>query len=89
MQDEDAREQILKLLARTTAIRNLLARMLANEARRSGAEPQALLRWYSELGDLKGAQAEEHNPELIEITEGVRAETDWILAEAQAILNRL
>ena len=85
-QDDEARAQILALTARSMAVRDIVARMLAYEAKRS-SDPMALLQNYSDHADGKLERAEKASPELIETSETLRAETDWILVEAKALLD--
>jgi hypothetical protein len=84
--DPQLRDHILLLTARTVAMRDILARILAHEAQRSD-DPDAVLRHYSEAGDARIEHAEKRSPSTFEISEAIRVQTDWILAAAKVILE--
>ena len=84
MEDTEARAIIKTLTLRVLAMRDVVARLLAYEARRHG-DPAELLRDFSEATESRIAQVSSRKPSLAS-EEGIRKEIDWIVAAAQKML---
>jgi hypothetical protein len=83
-EDKKAREEIAKLGARSLAMRDILAWLLACEATRA-EDPDALLQSFSETGDKRVAKLP---PDHMPFAEEIRKEFDWMLATAKKMLAK-
>jgi hypothetical protein len=81
MSDDHAAEVIKFLVARSLAMGDVVARLLAHEAVRSG-DTTDTLREFSEMGDKRLAYSPAQTAFRLQFGEAIRAETDWLIAAA-------
>jgi len=84
MEDSNAREDIVRLSAQIRAIREVVARLLANESEKTG-DPKANFENYTNAIDARLHSMPSHDS-AISFQELVRKEVDWIVGAAQQIV---
>ncbi len=85
MKDKDARNDLVRLSAQIRALREVVARLLANESERTG-DPKANFENYTTAIDARLYSMPSHDS-AIPFQELVRQEVDWIVGAAQKIVS--
>ena len=89
MEDKDARETIALLMARVLAIRDVVARLVAYEAKR-WPDPAKLLQDFSEATEIRihhVTGGRDISPQTLALQEAIRREVDWIVGAARNSLS--
>jgi hypothetical protein len=78
-------KEVLELVAKRTAMRDVVARLLAYLAI-SEDDPEELLRHFSTSGDIRIDQPGLSTAQLLPFAEEARREKDWIVAAAREMI---
>jgi hypothetical protein len=85
MSDPRPAEVLEFLAARSFAMGDIVARLLAYEAKRA-ADPMDVLREFSEMGDERLLPAPTHTAIRLQLAEAIRRETDWLIDAARKMV---
>jgi hypothetical protein len=82
MSDDHAAKVMEFLVARSLAMGDVVARLLAYEAKRT-SDPLDLLREFSEMGDKRLVGSPSQTAIRLQFAEAIRTQTDWLIAAAR------